>query len=82
MIINFMPPAPVSLIFKHCWKHSDSIEHLPFTKSLLIRANTLRNNIDKEYIRLRPTINREIAFLNRDIKEHLRLKKHSISPKF
>lgn len=61
---------------------SDSIEHLPFTKSLLIRANTLRDNIEKKDITLLPAINREIAFLNRDIKEHLRIKKHSVSPKF
>lgn len=42
--------------------------------SLLIRAANLQETVAKEDINFLPTINREIAFLRRDITEHLQQK--------
>jgi len=54
---------------------SDDIHPSPFTQSLLIRAETLRQNIEKESTKLLPTINRDITLLNQDIKEYLQIRK-------
>ena len=42
--------------------------------TLLLRAVNLQQNVAKEDVKLLPTINREIAFLRRDITEHLQQK--------
>lgn len=55
-------------------EESFEIKPQPFMRSLMDRAKSLKENVERENSALLPQINREIAFLNRDIKEYLQRK--------